>query len=71
MGAGADAFVAAAVSQSPPVAALAFLVVGPVANLRVFTRDVSAFGPRFATRFVPATLLVGVVACLVVGWVLL
>jgi uncharacterized membrane protein YraQ (UPF0718 family) len=68
---GADAFVAAAMSQFSATARLAFLVVGPTANLRLFTRAVATFGPRFALRFVPAALAVGVVCALVIGAVLL
>lgn len=67
----ADAFVAAAVSVFPPIAALAFLVVGPTANLRLFNRQLSTFGPGFAVRFAPATFVVGVLVALVVGTVLL
>jgi hypothetical protein len=55
----------------PPVAALAFLVVGPTANLRLFARQVAAFGPDFAVRFAPATFVVGVLAAVLVGTVLL
>jgi hypothetical protein len=69
--AGADAFVAAALSQFPAVAALAFLVVGPVANLRLFTRQVVRLGPGLALRFAPATVLIGLVATLVIGWLVL
>jgi uncharacterized membrane protein YraQ (UPF0718 family) len=68
---GADAFVAAALSQFSPTARLAFLVVGPVANLRLFTRLVSAFGPPFALRVVPAALVLGVVCAVGAGAVLL
>lgn len=69
--AGADAFVVAALSQFSTTAQLAFLVVGPVANLRLFTRQVAWPGPQFAVRFAPATLLVGIVAALLTGWVVL
>src|SRR5690606_6182238 len=69
--AGADAFVAAALSQFPATAVLAFLVVGPAANLRLFTRQVARMGPGFAVRFAPATVLIGLVATLVIGWVVL
>lgn len=69
--AGPDAFVAAGLSQLPATAQLAFLVVGPAANLRLFTRQVAAPGPQFALRFAPAALLAGVLASLIVGWVLL
>jgi uncharacterized membrane protein YraQ (UPF0718 family) len=68
---GVDAFVAAAVSQFPATARLAFLVVGPVANLRQFTRQVATFGPRFALRFAPAALVVGLLCAVLVGAVLL
>jgi len=67
----ADAFVAAAVSVFPPTAALAFLVVGPTANLRLFTRQLTTFGPWFAIRFAPATFVAGVLVALGVGAVLL
>jgi uncharacterized membrane protein YraQ (UPF0718 family) len=67
----ADAFVAAAVSMFPPTAVLAFLVVGPTANLRLFTRQLAAFGPDFAVRFAPVTFVVGVLAAVLVGTVLL
>jgi hypothetical protein len=63
--------VAAAVSVFPPIAALAFLVVGPTANLRLFNRQLSTFGPGFAVRFAPVTFVVGVLVALVVGTVLL
>jgi uncharacterized membrane protein YraQ (UPF0718 family) len=69
--AGGDAFVAAALSQFPATATLAFLVVGPTANLRLFTRQVARLGPGLAVRFAPATLLVGIVVSLVIGWVVL
>lgn len=68
---GLDSFVAAAVSQFSATARLAFLVVGPMANLRLFTRQVAVFGPRFALRFAPATLVVGLACALAVGAVLL
>ncbi|HEY7223298.1 MAG TPA: permease [Micromonosporaceae bacterium] len=68
---GPDAFVAAALSQFPATARLAFLIVGPTANLRLFTQQVARFGPRFALRFAPATLVVGLLCAAVVGVVLL
>ncbi|MBX6751620.1 MAG: hypothetical protein IRY85_18505, partial [Micromonosporaceae bacterium] len=69
--AGADAFVAAALSQFPATAVLAFLVVGPAANLRLFTRQVARLGPGLAVRFAPATVLIGLGATLLIGWVVL
>jgi uncharacterized membrane protein YraQ (UPF0718 family) len=68
---GPDAFVAAAVSQFPATARLAFLVVGPVANLRLFNRQLTTLGPPFALRVTPAALVGGVLAALLFGAVLL
>jgi uncharacterized membrane protein YraQ (UPF0718 family) len=68
---GADSFVAASVSSFPLSARLAFLVVGPVANLRLFTHEVSRIGPRFALRVAPLALVLGVLAALLLGAVLL
>ena len=68
---GPDAFVAAAVTQLPATARLAFLVVGPMTNVRLFTSEVSAFGPRFALRMGSATFVVGLICAIVVGAVLL
>lgn len=68
---GPDAFVAAAVSQFPTSARLAFLVVGPVANLRLFNRQLTTLGPPFALRVMPAALVGGVLAALLFGAVLL
>jgi uncharacterized membrane protein YraQ (UPF0718 family) len=67
----ADAFVAATLTQFSLTARLAFLVVGPAVDLRLFARQVGAFGPRFASRFAPATLLVAVLVSVGIGWVLL
>jgi uncharacterized membrane protein YraQ (UPF0718 family) len=69
MRAGPDAFVAAALSPFPATAQLALLVVGPVVNLRLFSRQVAWPGPRFAVRFAPTTLLVGLLVALLLGWV--
>jgi uncharacterized protein len=67
----ADAFVAASLSQFSLTARLAFLVVGPMVDLKLFAMQVGSFGPRFALRFAPATFVVGVLVALGVGTVLL
>jgi uncharacterized membrane protein YraQ (UPF0718 family) len=67
----ADAFVAASLSQFSFTARLAFLVVGPMVDLKLFAMQVGSFGPRFALRFAPATFVLGVLVALVVGTVLL
>jgi uncharacterized membrane protein YraQ (UPF0718 family) len=67
----ADAFVAASLTQFSPTARLAFLVVGPMVDLKLFAMQVGTFGPRFAVRFAPATLVVAIVVSVAVGAVLL
>jgi uncharacterized membrane protein YraQ (UPF0718 family) len=67
----ADAFVAASLSQFSLTARLAFLVVGPMVDLKLFAMQVGTFGPRFAVRFAPTTFGVAVVSAVLVGWVLL
>jgi len=66
----ADAFVAASLSQFSLTARLAFLVVGPMVDLKLFAMQVGTFGRGFAVRFAPATFVVGVVAAVVVGGLL-
>lgn len=67
----ADAFVAASLSQFSLTARLAFLVVGPVIDLKLFAMQTATFGRGFALRFAPATFAVAVLASVVVGAVLL
>ena len=67
----ADAFVAASLTQFSLTARLAFLVVGPMVDLKLFAMQVGSFGPRFASRFAPATFVVAVLVSVLVGWVLL
>ena len=67
----ADAFVAASLSQFSLTARLAFLVVGPMVDLKLFAMQVGSFGPRFAIRFAPATFAVAVGVAVTVGAVLL
>ena len=67
----AGAFVAASLGQFSLTARLAFLVVGPMSDLRLFARQMAAFSPPFAVRFVPLTFGVGVLVAVLVGWVVL
>ena len=67
----ADAFVAASLSQFSLTARLAFLVVGPMVDLKLIAMQMGSFGPRFASRFAPATFVVAVIVSVVVGWLLL
>jgi uncharacterized membrane protein YraQ (UPF0718 family) len=67
----ADAFVAASLSQFSLTARLAFLVVGPMVDLKLISMQAGVFGRRFALRFAPATFAVGVLVAVVTGGVLL
>jgi uncharacterized protein len=63
----ADAFVAASLTQFSLTARLAFLVVGPMVDLKLFAMQAGAFGRRFAVRFAPATFVAAVAAAVAVG----
>lgn len=63
----ADAFVAASLSQFSLTARLAFLVVGPMVDLKLISMQAGVFGRQFAMRFAPATFAVGVLAAVAVG----
>ena len=67
----ADAFVAASFTAFSPTARLAFLVVGPMVDLKLFSLQAGTFGRRFAVRFAPATFAVAVIVSCAVGWWLL
>ena len=67
----ADAFVAAGLKQFSLTARLAFLVVGPMVDLKLITLQAGTFGPRFAWRFSAMTFCIAVVSAGLVGWWLL
>lgn len=67
----ADAFVAASLSQFSATAQLAFLVVGPVVDIKLVAMQAGTFGREFTLRFVPVCLVVALAATLLVGGVLL
>ncbi|MEH0827775.1 MULTISPECIES: permease [unclassified Micromonospora] len=67
----ADAFVAASLSQFSLTSRLAFLVVGPMVDLKLISMQAGVFGRRFAARFAPATFTVAVTVAVVTGAVLL
>lgn len=67
----ADAFVAASMTAFPRTAQLAFMVVGPVADVRLIALHVGTFGRRFAYLFVPMAITVAVAVSVCVGEVLL
>jgi uncharacterized membrane protein YraQ (UPF0718 family) len=63
----ADAFVAASLTMVPLVPRLAFLVVGPAVDIKLFAMQSGMFGRAFALRFAPATLVVATVAATAIG----
>ncbi len=67
----ADAFVAASLTEFSLTAKLAFLVVGPMVDLKLISLQAGTFSSKFATRFAPATFVLAVILSLLVGWWLL
>ena len=67
----ADAFVAASLTQFSMTSRLAFMVVGPMIDVKLFALQAGTFGHRFAVRFAPLTFVVAVGSSIVVGWWLL
>ena len=67
----ADAFVAASLTQFSLTARLAFLVVGPLVDIKLVALQAGTFGRHFAARFAPTTFVVAVIAASLVGWWLL
>ncbi|MCB1015368.1 MAG: permease [Acidimicrobiales bacterium] len=67
----ADAFVAASFTQFSPTSQLAFLVVGPMVDLKLVALQVGFFGRSFAARFAPLTFTVAVASSVIVGTALL
>ena len=66
----ADAFVAASFTAVSPTAQLAFLVVGPMVDIKLISMQAGAFGTRFVVRFVPMVLLCGILSAVSVGAVI-
>lgn len=67
----ADAFVATSLTQFSMTAKLAFLVIGPMVDLKLIALQAGTFGARFALRFGPLTFALGVGLSALVGRVLL
>ncbi|MER5602052.1 permease [Streptomyces sp. NPDC002265] len=67
----ADAFVASSLSQFSLTARLAFLVVGPMIDLKLFAMQAGTFGRAFALRFAPATFVLAITVAVLTGTVLL
>jgi len=67
----ADAFVAASLAQFSLSARLAFLVVGPMVDVKLIALQAGTFGRGFASRFAPLTLVVALASSTVIGrWLL-
>ena len=67
----ADAFVAASLTEFSLTAKLAFLVVGPMVDLKLISLQAGTFSGKFATRFAPTTFVLAVIFSLLVGlWLL-
>jgi uncharacterized protein len=67
----ADAFIAASLTQFSLTGRLAFMVVGPMVDVKLIALQAGTFGRRFAVRFAPLTLGVAIVSSMAVGWWLL
>lgn len=67
----ADAFIAASLTQFSPTAQLAFMVIGPMVDVKLIAMQVGAFGRAFAVRFAPLVFVTGIVVATIVGLVLL
>ncbi|WP_371619549.1 permease [Streptomyces sp. NBC_00454] len=67
----ADAFVAASLTGFSPTARLAFMVVGPMVDLKLIALQAGTFGRPFAVRFSTATTVVAVLSSVLIGGVLL
>jgi hypothetical protein len=63
----ADAFLAASMSWAPITARLAFMVVGPVVDLKLASLQVATFGRKFALRLMPLTLVVALACSVAAG----
>jgi uncharacterized membrane protein YraQ (UPF0718 family) len=67
----ADAFIAASLTQFSLSSRLAFMVVGPMVDVKLIALQAGTFSGRFAVRFAPLTFGAAVGASILVGWWLL
>ena len=67
----ADAFVAASLTQFSLTARLAFMVVGPMVDVKLVALQAGTFGRRFTSFFAPLTFCVAVSSAVLVGTLLL
>ncbi|GAA4910457.1 permease [Streptomonospora salina] len=67
----ADAFVAVSLTEFSPTAKLAFMVVGPMVDIKLIALQGGTFGWTFVRRFVPLTLAAALVSTFLIGGLLL
>jgi uncharacterized protein len=67
----ADAFIAASLTQFSLTSRLAFMVVGPMVDVKLIALQAGTFSHRFALRFAPLTFAAAVASSVLVGWWLL
>ncbi|GAB3720068.1 permease [Nocardiopsis oceani] len=63
----ADAFVAVSLTDFSPTAKLAFMVIGPIVDLKLIAMQAGVFGWRFVARFAPICLVVGLLSTFLIG----
>lgn len=67
----ADAFIASSLTQFSLTARLAFLVVGPMVDIKLIAMQAGLFGRAFVIRFAPLVFVVGIVTSVAIGgWLL-
>jgi uncharacterized protein len=67
----ADAFIAASLTQFSLTARLAFMVVGPMVDVKLIALQAGTFSGRFAARFAPLTFAAAVGSSVLIGWLFL
>jgi uncharacterized membrane protein YraQ (UPF0718 family) len=67
----ADAFVAAGLKQFSLTARLAFLVIGPMVDVKLIALQAGTFGRAFTLRFAPLTFVCALGSASLIGWWLL
>jgi uncharacterized protein len=67
----ADAFIAASLTQFSMSSRLAFMVVGPMVDVKLIALQAGTFSGRFAAHFAPLTFAAAIGSSLIIGWWLL
>ena len=67
----ADAFIASSLTQFSRTAQLAFMIVGPAADVKLLAMEAGAFGARFTARLAVLTFALAVAAATLVGTIVL